>query len=221
MKLTIAKYLIESTINSGKYDSFEEARSALPAWVRNKLDTEEEVRQYWDLCCLLESKLKSDASEFCNSPEMSRKAMDWSPTDASQHTVSFGAASSVGHSASSVGQTAKWIAPALAIAAGVCAIAFVPKFWSNADLGQSVQSPEQEPVDLRPLMATASASRTVLLRLSQAAEDSFTVLERSAAEMKLEEKLPTSDSTGDLLRGTREGWKSSVKHAVGLLTMKE
>ena len=69
MKRAIAKYLIDSRINSGKFVDLEEARASLPAWVRSMLSKDQDVSQYWELCCLLDSRLKNDANDFASWPK--------------------------------------------------------------------------------------------------------------------------------------------------------
>lgn len=228
MKRAIAKYLIDSRINSGKFVDLEEARSSLPAWVRSMLSNDQDVRQYWELCCLLDSRLKDDAKDFCKLAE-AKTASSWSALNENQPVLAV--------QPERAAASNRWVAPALVAAASLLAVVAIPRVWSSFT-GESVpgatltgttklpsvgvQSQENsESLDVRPLLATASAGRTVFLRLSQVAGESFTVIERSAEGLSIEESLPTSQTTEEMLRETREGWKSSVKQAVGLLTLNQ
>ena len=228
MKRAIAKYLIDSSINSGKFVDLEEARASLPAWVRSMLSKDQDVSQYWELCCFLDSRLKNDANDFCKLTE-TKAASSWSALNENQPVLTA--------QPERAAASNRWLAPALVAAASLLAVVAIPRVWSSFT-GESVpgatltgtttlpsvgvqRQENSESMDVRPLLATASAGRTVFLRLSHVAGESFTVIERSAEGLSFEESLPTSQTTEEMLRETREGWKSSVKQAVGLLTLNQ
>ena len=210
MKRSIAKLLIDAKVNADNV-SMDEARSALPNWVQRLVESDQEVGQYWELCCLLDAKAKGDAAEFCQVFNK-QQAFELRQHDECAPTV---------QPASSNGVAGKVAVAVLVSAATLAGLALIPFLNSDSEKPLTAKPPEKLDVDIRPLLATASASHKVLMRLSSAAEESIAVLERSADELNLEAGLPDHESAEELLKNTKESWQSSVRQAVGLLTMKQ
>lgn len=236
MRRFIAQRYIDSVLDSD-HTSVESAKSQLPSWVSRLVERDTQLSDYWEQSSQLLYFLRSDAEAYCEDVT-AMQAVDDSPhehaaqasipstvenEEDAQVVANFAAGVSpnivAGNSAAKRRNTVAWaMTAATLLIAGTIVWQFALR---QAPTAVVADSDSQEDIDLRPLLATASAGKVVLGRLGNGANQTLAKIGNQAEILNLDEQFAQVSLASLSLGDSNIDFRKSISQAFGALSQLE